>query len=60
MTNERKYLYEGEEILVSSEYTPVQVREIWSEVYAGIANAEIRENDDGSVTFVKTGGTKGN
>ncbi len=59
MSDERKYIYEGEEIFVSSEYTPTQVREIWSTVYAGVASAEIRENEDGSVTFVKTGGTKG-
>jgi hypothetical protein len=28
-------------------------------VYAGVANAEIYENEDNSVTFRRTGGTKG-
>ena len=60
MSNEKKYIFEGEEIFVDGNFTAQQVREIWSEVYAGIANAEIRENEDGSVTFFRSGGTKGN
>ncbi len=59
MDNQRKYIYEGEEIFVDASLTPQQVREVWSEVYAGVANAEIYENDDNSVTFRRTGGTKG-
>ena len=60
MSDDRKYIFEGEEIFVSADLTPQEVREVWSEVYAGIASAEIRENDDGSITFFRSGGTKGN
>ena len=57
--NQKKYVFEGEEIFVDASLTAAQVRDIWSEVYAGISNAEIQENDDGSITFRRTGGTKG-
>lgn len=55
----RIYRFGDDTIDAPADMSPEEVREVWSEVHAGLQNAEMIENDDGSVTFRQRGGSKG-
>jgi PRTRC genetic system protein C len=56
---QKTYIFENDSISVDSDLTPEQVREVWAEIYPGIATATIHDNGDDTYTFRRTGGTKG-
>jgi PRTRC genetic system protein C len=59
MANTRKYYFGNEPILVDANLTPEQVRSAWGDIHPDVLNASIHENADGSITFRRSGGTKG-
>lgn len=58
-TGERIYRFGDEEITAPTDMSAEEVRSVWSGVHPALENAEIVENEDGSVTFRQRGGSKG-
>ena len=58
-TETRTYCYLEDEIDAPADLSPAEVREIWAKVHPALENAEYFENDDGSVEFRVSAGTKG-
>ena len=59
MASERLYNFGEEVIRAPAEMAPEDVRATWAAVYPALMNAELVENEDGSVSFHQRGGTKG-
>ena len=55
----RVYRFGDEEITVEDNLTPEEVRSVWMNVHPTLENAEIVENEDGTVSFETSVGTKG-
>jgi len=59
-TGERIYRFGDDEITAPVDMSAEEVRSVWASAgHPALENAEIVENDDGSVTFHLRGGTKG-
>lgn len=58
-TNTRTYRFGGEEVEAPASMEPESVRQAWADVFPGLENASIEEQEDGSVNFVVRAGTKG-
>lgn len=56
---ERTYVFGEETITAPIDMTPEQVKSVWMNVHPQLENADIVENDDGSVSFNVHAGTKG-
>ena len=59
MADERTFRFGDETITASVDLSPDEVRSVWESVHPALANAEVQEEDDGSVTFRVRAGTKG-
>jgi hypothetical protein len=60
MAEESKiYRFMDEEITAPADMDVEEVRRVWEDCHASIANAEVIENPDGSITFALRGGSKG-
>jgi len=57
--NNRTYRFAGQEIEAPVNLTPDVVQKAWADVFPGLENASIQENEDGSVDFITRAGTKG-
>lgn len=57
--NVRVYRFGDDDIEAPTEMSVDQVREVWSSCHPALVNAEARTEEDGSVTFVVQGGSKG-
>ena len=55
----RIYRFGDEEIEAPAELSPEDVRSTWAQVHPALENADVLEEEDGSVTFRQRGGTKG-
>lgn len=55
----RTYRFGGEEIEAPASLDPETVKMAWSEVFPGLENAQIEEQEDGSVNFAVRAGSKG-
>jgi hypothetical protein len=53
------YRFMDEEIKAPADMDVEEVRQVWEDCHASIANAEVVENSDGSITFALRGGNKG-
>lgn len=58
-TGERVYRFGDEEITAPTDMSPEEVRSVWAGVHPALENAEIVEEEDGSVSFRQRGGSKG-
>ena len=59
MAQERTYKFGDETITAPEDLSVEQVRGIWERVHPQLANAEFAEEEDGSVRFSVSAGTKG-
>lgn len=55
----RLYRFGEEEIKAPADMSIDEVRQVWEDSQPAIANAEVVEESDGSVTFALRAGTKG-
>jgi len=53
------YRFMDEEIKAPADMSVDEVRAVWEDCHAAIANAEVVENPDGSYTFALRAGSKG-
>ncbi len=53
------YRFMDEEIKAPADMSIEEVKGVWEDCHASIANAEAVENPDGSITFAVRAGTKG-
>lgn len=56
---ERTYRFGDETITAPEDLSADEVRTVWESVHPALANAEVQEEEDGSVTFRVRAGTKG-
>jgi PRTRC genetic system protein C len=59
MAEERTFRFGDEVITAPVDLSPDEVRSVWEAVHPALANAEIQEEEDGSVSFRVRAGTKG-